>query len=156
MGQAQSFMRGGPNELNRSFEIPQHLLIRQTQHEITARGKPGVPPRVVPLPRLKVMSLAIKLDDKTRGVAHEIRDVNAHRHLATKAEAIKMMGLEISPEKALRSRHRLAKTLGPLALRVSHKITWHFPLPIPPPQAGEGGACGPLFANRSALTCGTL
>jgi hypothetical protein len=128
-GRAQAFMCGRPNKLPHTLEIPEHLRIRNAQYEIAFPGEPGITSGVVFHPRLEIVSFAINFNDETRGVTNEIDDVDAHGDLATKAETVEVMGLEISPEEPFGPRHRLAKAFGALALLVAYEI----PRQLPPP-----------------------
>src|SRR5262249_649979 len=128
-GRRQAFSRRRPDELPRTLEIPENLLIRNPQHQIAASLEPRVALQVVSLPLLEVVSFAVNLDDETRRVADEIRNVVTHRHLATKAETVEMMSLEVSPEESLRPGHSLAEILCSLPLLVGYEIAWQWPPP---------------------------
>jgi hypothetical protein len=102
------------------------------------------------------VSSTIKLNNKTRGMANEIHDVCAHRNLSTKAQAIEMMRLQISPEQLFGPRHRLAEPLCFLTLSVAYEGMGHVPPPHPSPQAGEGAACGTALLHSPAYAFGSL
>jgi hypothetical protein len=76
---------------NDTFEIGQHLLIGKPKHCVSLRPEPRIALGIAPLARFKIMRFAVKLDDQPRRMACEVGDVDSHRDLTTKAQAIDVM-----------------------------------------------------------------
>src|SRR6476660_1936982 len=107
---------GFSNDDQYAFEIGKHLLIGESQHEISARREPSIAHRIIPLLRIEVVRFSIKLYDDVRAVTDEVEHVSSHRRLSAERNSIEMMRLEIAPEQNLRARHRASQMLRPVAL----------------------------------------
>ena len=104
------------NVLDDSGEIRPNIVVRVSQHTIALRFEPRVTPLVARLSRLKIVALAVNLDNELRRVADEVGDVGPHGNLTAKAQAVNMMRLEIAPQQSFGARHCAAKLLRALAL----------------------------------------
>jgi hypothetical protein len=99
------------DDLHNAIQIREHLVVGEAKHRITLRLKPGITSLIAPLTGCEVMTLAIELDDQTRGVTNKIGDVTPNWDLPPETETTDAVGLDVTPQQSLRARHGLAKLL---------------------------------------------
>src|SRR5882672_3074743 len=103
------------------------------------------------LPRLKVMTFSVELDDEPRRVADEISDVDVHRYLPTKTKTIDVMRLEVAPQQSLGARHDPPKLFRAPALSRADDDVRHPRLPpsLTLPHKGGGNRLRQAAKPRS-------
>jgi len=65
---------------------------------------------------LKVMGLAVQLDDDPSLVADHVDDVISHRRLATKSESVNAMRFQVPPQQGFCAGHRPPEAPGVAAM----------------------------------------
>jgi hypothetical protein len=80
-----------------AFQILHHVIIGESKYRKSLRRKPSVTSLIEPLTRLKVVSRPVELNHNPRRVTDKIRDVVSDRDLATDAETIDSMCLQVAP-----------------------------------------------------------
>jgi hypothetical protein len=119
------------NRFDHAHQIRKHLVVGETKHGITLRSEPSIAPSIGTLNRFEIMRLAIQFYDQSRGVAGEVGDIAAHRHLPPKAQTIEVMRLEIAPQQSLGARHGPAEGFRAVALSVIDGCVRHARSPPP-------------------------
>jgi hypothetical protein len=64
---------------------------------ISARCEPGIAYGITALLCVEVVCLSVEFHDEASSMTYEIDDILSHWRLPTEREAVKMMGLEITP-----------------------------------------------------------
>jgi hypothetical protein len=77
--------RSVANKVDDAGQIRQYLGVCESQDDIPLRLKPSIAVLIASLARRKVVRFSVKLDDDARGVACEVRDETAKRHLPSKS-----------------------------------------------------------------------
>ena len=85
---------------------------------------------------LKIVALAVKLNDELAGMRDKIGDVTADRRLTAKVETGETIGFQMTPQQGFRACHRTAELLGASALDVAYLSMRHTPLPTLPRKGG--------------------
>jgi len=74
-----------------AFQILHHVIIGESEHSVSARGKPLIAPAVVAEAGFEIVALAVNFNDEPAGMRDEVRNVIAHWALPAKSENGKPM-----------------------------------------------------------------
>jgi hypothetical protein len=85
--------------------MAQNVGIPESKDAIALCVQPGLSHLIMVSFPIRGVLTAIKLDDESAFVAHEVDNVRADRNLATKTESIEAMGAELGPEDAFGVSH---------------------------------------------------
>ena len=80
-----------------AFQILHHLIVGESEHAISARGKPSIAPSVVANTLVEIMTFSVDFDDEFAGARDEVSDVVAHWALPTKSKSGKSMRFQMAP-----------------------------------------------------------
>ena len=108
-----------PDHCYDAFQILHHVVIGESKHCVSLRGKPSITPSIELLTRVEVVCLSIEFDHDTRRMADEISDVVADRDLAADTKSTDSMRFQVSPKQGLGARHRPAKRPRATALSIA-------------------------------------
>jgi hypothetical protein len=102
-----------------------HLLVREAQDIESLRREEGIARSIRALPFLKIVRLAIKLDDQFDRQASKVGDVVPKWDLPAKTDPVDSIGLQVTPQQRFSARHRPAKSLRAITLTFADGCVRH-------------------------------
>ena len=89
-----------------ALQIFHHVVIGEAENAVSAGSEPSVAPLVVADTLLKIMALAIDLNDELASVGDEVGDVIAHRALPAKSQSGETVRFQMPPLQGFGAGHR--------------------------------------------------
>jgi hypothetical protein len=114
-----------PDRFNHTAQIREHFVIREAKHRTSLGYHPRIPTLIIALARFEIVSLSIQFDHQTSGMAHEIRNIAAHRHLTAETQPVNMVRFQIPPQQRFCTCHLLAQGLRAVALQLADVCVRH-------------------------------
>jgi hypothetical protein len=90
--------------LQDSLEIPQYIVVPETQNSEASAPQIPRPLNVLGALRLNTVASPIELDNESRLLANEIDDIGAHRPLAAELRTGQPSAAQTTPKRQLRIR----------------------------------------------------
>jgi hypothetical protein len=103
--------RSFSDHMHHAFQFPEHLMVGESKNSIALRFEPGAAFLVDFLPRFKIMTLTVELDDQSRRMTDEIGYVVPQRYLPAETKTLDPMRLDVAPQQSLGMGHPVPQVL---------------------------------------------